>query len=62
MMMKREDYKAVKHMDRMQMSAYVQKIYQRGYEAGAKAVPVKASSDPATTSGAEAPENEPASE
>jgi len=37
-MMKREDYKAVKHMDKAQMEAYLQRIYQRGYQAGVKAM------------------------
>lgn len=34
-MLKREDYKAIKRMDRQQMEEYLKKIYQRGYEAGA---------------------------
>lgn len=37
-MMKREDYKAVKHMDKAKMDAYLQRIYQRGYENGIKAM------------------------
>lgn len=37
-MMRREDYKAVKHMDKAQMERYLQTIYQRGYDAGVKAV------------------------
>lgn len=36
-MMRREDYKAVKHMDKAQMERYLQTIYQRGYDAGFKA-------------------------
>ncbi|MCI8620236.1 MAG: hypothetical protein HFG44_09265 [Oscillospiraceae bacterium] len=36
-LMRREDYKAVKHMDKTQMSAYLQRVYFRGYEAGLKA-------------------------
>lgn len=36
-MLKREDYKAIKHMNRENMSAYLQKIYRRGFEAGIKA-------------------------
>lgn len=35
--MKREDYKAVKHMDRATLTAYLSRIYRRGYEAGLKA-------------------------
>lgn len=34
--MRREDYKAVKHMDKAQMTAYLQRIYRRGYAAGFK--------------------------
>lgn len=34
---KREDYKAVKHMDRVQLADYLGRIYRRGYEAGYKA-------------------------
>lgn len=37
-MMKREDYKAVKHMDKDQMEYYLQRIYQRGYEDGVNAM------------------------
>lgn len=36
-MMLREDYKAVKRMDKKQMEDYLQRIYRRGYEAGLKA-------------------------
>lgn len=35
-MLKRDDYKAIKRMDRQQMDAYLQRIYMRGYEAGSK--------------------------
>lgn len=37
-MMKREDYKAVKHMDKAKMEVYLQRIYQRGYDNGVKAM------------------------
>lgn len=37
-MMKREDYKAVKHMNKDQMEYYLQHIYQRGYEDGVNAM------------------------
>ena len=40
-MMRREDYKAVKHMDKTQMERYLQTVYQHGYDAGVKAVIVK---------------------
>lgn len=36
-LMRREDYKTVKHMDKAQMTAYLQRIYRRGYAAGFKA-------------------------
>lgn len=36
-LIKREDYKNVKHMDRVKMTAYLQNIFRRGYEAGFKA-------------------------
>ena len=53
-MMKREDYRAVKCMDKSKMEAYLQRIYQRGYEAGVKSVAnqmkKKAVSDGATVS------------
>ncbi len=60
MMMKREDYKRVKHMDRMQMTAYLQNIYQRGYAAGMQALAKPPASK--ATPEAEAPENSLASE
>ena len=40
-MMRREDYKAVKHMDKAQMERYLQTVYQRGYDAGVKSVIAK---------------------
>ena len=30
----RADYKTIKHMDKNQLSAYLQRIYLRGYNAG----------------------------
>jgi len=36
-MMNRDDYKAVKRMNKKQMEEYLQRIYRRGYEAGLKA-------------------------
>ena len=32
--MKRDDYKAIKHMNKDQMTAYLQRIYMRGYKKG----------------------------
>lgn len=40
-MMRREDYKAVKHMDKPQMEKYLQTVYQRGFDAGVKSVIAK---------------------
>lgn len=37
-MMRREDYKAVKRMDKAQMEKYLQTVYQRGFDAGVKSV------------------------
>ena len=37
-MMKREDYKAVKHMNRETMEKYLNGIYQRGFSDGVMAV------------------------
>ena len=39
--MRREDYKAVKHMDKTQMEKYLQTVYQRGFDAGVKSVIAK---------------------
>lgn len=33
-LMKREDYKAVKHMDRERMTKYLYTVWKRGFEAG----------------------------
>ena len=35
--MKREDYKAVKHMNKDQLTQYLARIYMRGYTAGLEA-------------------------
>jgi len=40
-MLKREDYKNIKRMDRQQMDAYLQRVYMRGYDAGAKGPLIK---------------------
>lgn len=40
-MMGREDYKAVKRMDKTQMEKYLQTVYQRGFNAGVKSVIAK---------------------
>ena len=37
MQMKRDDYKAIKHMDKKQLTEYLSRVYRRGYEAGLKA-------------------------
>ena len=36
--MKREDYKKVKSMNRLQLTVYLSRIWQRGYEAGLKGI------------------------
>lgn len=36
-LMHREDYKAIKHMNKAEMTSYLQRIYQRGYNAGYQA-------------------------
>lgn len=33
----REDYKAIKHMDKVQLTAYLQRVYHRGYMDGVAA-------------------------
>ncbi len=40
-MMKREDYKAIKHMDKAQLTAYLERVYRRGFDAGVKAMAEK---------------------
>lgn len=40
---KRNDYKAIKRMDRIQLSEYLSRIWKRGFEAGQKAMRVNTS-------------------
>lgn len=40
-MMRREDYKAVKRMDKAKMEKYLQTVYQRGFDAGVKSAIAK---------------------
>lgn len=35
--LRREDYKTIKHMDKAQLTAYLQRVYRRGYDAGYQA-------------------------
>ena len=35
---KRDDYKAIKKMDRIQLSEYLSRVWKRGYEAGQKSM------------------------
>ena len=50
--LKRNDYKAIKHMNREQMDEYLRRIYKRGYEAGLKAsTPEAASGKPESENG-----------
>lgn len=37
-LMKREDYKAIKHMNRASLSDYLSRVYMRGYKAGIEAI------------------------
>lgn len=37
---KRDDYKAIKRMDRIQLSEYLSRVWKRGYDAGVKSVTV----------------------
>ena len=37
MLINRNDYKAIKRMDREAMSTYLEKVYRKGFEAGLKA-------------------------
>lgn len=59
-LIKREDYKAIKHMDRAEMTAYLGRVYMRGYDAGVKALAEKTGhtvtpvvAEPAAPEGAE---------
>jgi hypothetical protein len=42
MMLRREDYKAIKRMDKKQMEEYLKRVYMRGYEAGRRSLTVSA--------------------
>lgn len=59
-LLKREDYKAIKHMDRASLTAYLQRIWRRGYEASVEALAQKTGhtvtpvvAEPAAPDGAE---------
>ncbi len=41
-MLRREDYKAIKRMDKKQMEEYMKRVYMRGYEAGRRSLAVSA--------------------
>lgn len=41
-MLRREDYKAIKRMDKKQMEEYLKRVYMRGYEAGRRSLTVSA--------------------
>lgn len=57
-MMRREDYKAVKRMDRAQMEKYLRTIYQRGYDAGVKSIMAKAAPAAQPDAGGQPPKME----
>ena len=40
-LLKREDYKAIKRMDKKQMEEYLKRVYMRGYEAGRRSLSEK---------------------
>lgn len=40
-MLKREDYKAIKRMDRQQMEEYLTRVYKKGFDAGIKSMTAK---------------------
>lgn len=40
--MTHDDYKAIKHMSKIDLVAYLSRIYQRGFQAGARASAAKA--------------------
>ena len=52
-LVKREDYKAIKHMDRVQLSHYLQLVYAKGYDAGLMAAQAKKEEPPAEETAAE---------
>ena len=37
-LLKRENYKAIKHMNREEMTKYLYRVWQRGFEAGVKSI------------------------
>ena len=57
-MMRREDYKAVKHMDKTQMEKYLQMVYQRGFDTGYKAAIEAAAATVEVKTDSSAPEAE----
>ena len=40
-LLKRDDYKTIKHMNREDLTKYLYRIYQRGFDAGVKSVIAK---------------------
>lgn len=51
LIIKRTDYKAIKHMNREQLSEYLSRIWQRGFEKGYEAAlktPTRTATDNAT--------------
>lgn len=58
MQMKREDYKAIKHMDRAQLTAYLKRVYRRGFDAGVKTMAEKTGHSITPAVAAPAPEAE----
>lgn len=58
MAMKREDYKAIKHMDKAQLTAYLERVYRRGFDAGVRAMAEKTGHSVTPVVAAPAPEAE----
>jgi hypothetical protein len=51
MMLRREDYKAIKRMDKKRMEEYLKRVYMRGYEAGRRSLTVSARKSQKTEQG-----------
>lgn len=45
-MLKREDYKAIKHMNREDLTKYLYRIYRRGFDAGVESTKGKVTKRP----------------
>ena len=50
---KRDDYKAIKRMDRIQLTEYLSRVYRRGFKAGQEAALKAKTSKPVSEEGVE---------